>query len=454
MLPIYTSQIYLPDRAAFGDFTLIYTFIAFVTMVYLYGMDSALLRYFFSGKYERKDVYSSGFWAVSVNSILVTLILISFNKPIALLMMGNEQYGIYVIFAALIMLFDGIGNLPYLALRAEEKSIHYAGFRVGRFLLEISLNILFVVALRKGVMGILYANVIAAFINLLALLPFQKKYLRFTFHWKLYKELALFALPLLPNSLAYLVVEVSDKYLMSVLLDKDTLGMYGANYRFGAMLLLLVIAFRTAWQPFFLKVAKQSDAKKIYAKVFTYFTIVGVAVVMMGSYFIEYFVKIPLAENHTIMGKNYWEGIKIIPIILVSYLFYGFYVHLTAGIYIRKKTKLMIIFSGLAALTNVLSNLYLMPKYGIMGAAFATLLSYITMVISIFIAAQKIYKIPYEYGRIVFLIAYLVVSISLLYGFDLSIYWRLVIVFASPVIFYAAGFFQKRELEAIKGLFK
>jgi len=446
MLPIYTNEVYLTDRAAYGDLTLVYTFIAFVMMVYLYGMDSALLRYFFIGRYKRQDTYSSGFWAVLINSILLSILIIVFNKPLAVLILEKADYAPFITLTAIIMLFDGLGNLPYLVLRAEEKSILYASFRVGRFLFELILNIVFVVILRYGVIGILYANVIASFVNLIALLPFQARYLKGRFDINILKQLAIFALPLLPNSLAYLMVEVSDKYLMRLLLDKDTVGMYGANYRFGSILLLLVIAFRTAWQPFFLKVAKQSDAKLIYSKVLTYFTITAVAVITIGSYFIEYFLKIPTGSTSFILGKSYWGGIKIIPIVLSSYLFYGFYVNFTAGIYIKKKTGWMIIFSGLAALTNILSNLYLMPRFGIMGAAFATLLSYVVMAISIFIAAQKIYHVSYEYGRIFFLLFYLLTVLSALYIFDLNLLMRIIIIIISPLLFFAFGFFNKTEL--------
>jgi len=146
------------------------------------------------------------------------------------------------------------------------------------------------------------------------------------------------------------------------------------------------------------------------------------------------------------MNKPYWPGINIIPIVLTAYLFYGIYVNLTVGVYIQKKTRYMALFTGLAAITNVGSNFYLMPHYGIMGAAVATLLSYLVMAITIFVANQKIYYVPYEYGRLAFILFYLTGMLTIFYLFSPTWPLRLLIVALTPVLFYLFRFFKKEEL--------
>ncbi len=454
MLPIYTDPSYLASKSQYGDLALVYTFTAFMNIVYLYGMDAAILRYFFLGKFKRKDVYSTGFRGVVANAIFLSVVLYVFAPQLGEIIFGGSHYALLIRLSAGILFFDSIGNLPYLVLRAEERSVLYSSFRIGRFLLELTLNIIFVVIWHKGVIGILYANLIASIINLLALIPYQIHYLKGSWSWKVFKVLALFGLPILPNGLAYLTVEVSDKYLMRILLNKDVLGLYSANYKFGSLLLLVVIAFRTAWQPFFLKIAKVPNAKQIYARVLTYFVLIGAIIVILGSFVIDYLVRIPLGGGHTLMGRMYWGGVKIIPIILTSYLFYGIYVNLTVGIYIKKKTKFMVIFTGLAALVNVASNFYLMPHFGIMGAAFATLLAYLVMAASIFMANQKIYYIPYEYGRILFILVFLTGVLGIYYGFQPGVLARIVIILISPLIFFVLHFFRKEEWAALMKMVK
>lgn len=450
MMPIYTSKAFLASQSDYGDLTLFYTFTAFMNIVYLYGMDSAFMRYYFLGKFDRKDIYKSAFVGVAVNAILISAFIFAVSAFLSNLIFGSVDYVFHIKLSATILFLDTFSNLPYLILRAEEKSIQFSTIKIIRFVLELTLNILFVVYYKLGFPGILYANAIAAFINVLILLPFQLPYMKGRWNSTAFKSMALFALPILPNGIAYLVVEVSDKFLMRVLLDKETLGLYSANYRFGTILLFIVVAFRTAWQPFFLKIAQRPEAKEVYARVLTYFTLLGVSIIIVVSYLIEYLVQIPLSGKITIMGSPYWSGIKIIPVILTSYLFYGFYVNFTVGIYIRKKAKWMMLFTGLAAVVNILSNLYLMPNYGIMGAALATLLSYMVMALSIFWANQKIFPVAYDYKRIFVLLLLLSLALFILYFWDLTFLLRILILLLFPVFLWLSGFFKKEEISALK----
>jgi O-antigen/teichoic acid export membrane protein len=450
MLPIYTDTSYLASSSVYGDYVLVYTFIAFMNVFYLYGLDAAFLRYYFIGKHDRKNIYRSSVQIVFFSSLITSTVIYLCATIISRLIFNSADYDFFIKIAAGILLLDTLCSLPYLILRAEEKSIAYTVIRIGRFFLEIILNIIFVVFLKLGVKGILYANLIAAFINLLVMIPFQWTYIRGQFSLAVIKDLLHFGFPMIPNSLAYLLVDISDKWLMSRLLDKDTVGVYGVNYNLGKLMLLIIIAFRTAWQPFFLKISGEPDAKKIYARIMTYFIAGAAFVVISGSLLVEYIVKIPVSPGKTLVGAAYWGGIKIIPIILLSYLCYGIYVNLTVGIYIQKKSQWMFLFTGLAALLNISSNFYLMPHYGIMGAAFATLLAYFIMMLSIFIANQKFYPIAYEYKRILWISAYLIVCLIIFYLWKLDILIRFALIFLFPVVILILKLLKEEEKRYIK----
>ena len=115
------------------------------------------------------------------------------------------------------------------------------------------------------------------------------------------------------------------------------------------------------------------------------------------------------------------------------------------SIYIEKKSEWMIIFTGLAAMVNVSSNFYLMPTYGMMGAAFAALLAYFVMMVSIYIANQKLYRINYEYGRIFWIICYLCAALALYYYLDLNLLIRFLLIIGLPVLLAFLGFFKEDE---------
>jgi O-antigen/teichoic acid export membrane protein len=454
LLPILTDTSYLATKSEYGDYTLIYTFIAFMNVFYLYGIDAAFLRYYFLGRQKKEDIYRSAIQILSLTALISSVLIFLLAEPLSLFIFNESNYTFFVRIAAAILLVDSLCSLPYLILRAEERSVLFTVIRLGRFLLELLLDIVFVVFLKTGVKGILYANLLAALVNLLVLIPSQWHYLRGKFSFPAIRDLLRFGLPMIPNGIAYLVVEISDRYLMLHLLDKDKVGEYSANYKFGTLMLLLVTAFRTAWQPFFLKVSPQPDAKKIYSRVMTYYILGAAVVVLLGSLFIEYLVKMPITGQITMLGREYWGGIRIIPLILLSYMLYGIYTNLMVGIYIQKKSEWMVLFTGLAAIVNIGSNIYLMPRYGLIGAALATLLAYFIMTISIYIANQKIYTVAYEYRRLSIVCAYLASGLLLYYFMPLNVYLRIVIVLALPLVLVISNFFNAEEKLFLRSIFK
>lgn len=436
LLPIYTNTEYLASRAAFGDYALIFTFIAFMYFVYLYGMDSALLRYFFLGGQDRKSVFSSILIMLVVTGAVATALLLGFSSTIAEWILQNRSYKPFVQLAALILFFDSIGNLPFIILRAEEKSFRFTLFRVLRFILEFGLNIVFVVVLRKGVIGILYANLAATIINLVVMSPILIRYLKPQINWQLWKEMLRFGLPFLPNGIAYVAIETVDRFLVQEFLGKDAVGLYSPNYKFGTALLMVVIAFRNAWQPFFLKISSQANAKQIYSRILTYWVIGGGLTTLIGTYFIKDVLTYHYPGSFYIMGPEYWEGIPLIPVIFLSYFFFGIYVVLTPGFYIEKKSDFMIVFTGTGAVFNVVANVILLPKLNIWGAAIATLISYFTMAATIYIISNKIFPIKIEWKRILQMFALIAVFFYSFYNFELSILIRFFMIGAAILYTY------------------
>ena len=184
----------------------------------------------------------------------------------------------------------------------------------------------------------------------------------------------------------------------------------------------------------------------------TYYVFVAALVVIAVTMTIEYIVKIPLAPGITLLGESYWGGIQIIPVILCAYMMLGIYVNLTVGIYIEKKSEWMVIFTGLAAIVNVGSNLYLMPLIGMMGAAYAAFLAYFVMMIAIFIANHKLYPVSYEYLRIFWIILYLGLTLMLYYTIELNILIRLLLIAGLPALLALLGFFKEDEKRFLRDL--
>ncbi|MBN2367138.1 MAG: oligosaccharide flippase family protein [Calditrichaeota bacterium] len=427
MTPIYTSAIYLPEMSEYGNYGLIYTFIAFMNFVYLYGMDSAFLRYFFLGKSDRKTVFSTTFFTLLISGLVTSLLLIIFANPVSRFILFSPELGEFIRLAALILFIDSLGNLPYLILRSEERPVSFTVFRMMRFVIELLLNILFVVLLRKGVHGILYANILAAFINLVIMLPYTGRYLSMKFDRSLLTEMVRFGLPFLPNGIAFMTIEMVDRFLVTDFLGKEVVAFYHANYKFATILLLLIIGFRNAWQPFFLKISKEKDAPIIYARVLNYYLLAAAIVVVFVTLFIRDLLTIRYFDAFYLLDPRYWTGIIFIPMIILSYYFYGVYVIFTPAFYIKKKSSYMIIFTGTGAALNIILNFWLLPAIGIWGAVVATVAAYAVMMVSIILFAQKIYPIPVRILN--FLWLFLIIGLVYLcyYIIDLNIWLRMIL---------------------------
>lgn len=456
LLPLYTSEKYFEGTGEYGSLSLIFAFIAFMNILFLYGMDSAFIRHYYSGKHTKEDVYKTAFWGVGVNALFWSILIFLLAHPLAIYLIGSAAYTLHLKLVALILFMDAFSNLPYQILRAEEKSTRYSLIKIFRFLIEIGLNIYFVVVLQYGILGIFYATTIASFANLLVLVPDQLRYLKGSWNRAAFKSLLRFGLPLLPNGLAYLVIEMIDKFLMRhVFLDEFALGIYSANYKFGTILLVLITAFRTAWQPFFIKIAHKPEAKTVYARVFTYYTLLGVMVITMATFFLEYILTFTIPfTSMTLLGKGFWSGIKVIPVVITGYLFFGMYVNFTVGIYILKKTQYMLVFTGIAAIVNIAANFALVPMFGIMGAAWATLISYLVMALSIWAVNQKIFTVPYDYKRVGFLLIYLSAILAIYYFYQPLLWERIGIILLSLFLFFVGGFFSKAERKVIQNSIK
>ncbi|MCF8412002.1 MAG: polysaccharide biosynthesis C-terminal domain-containing protein, partial [Melioribacteraceae bacterium] len=148
---------------------------------------------------------------------------------------------------------------------------------------------------------------------------------------------------------------------------------------------------------------KEPNAKQIFSKVLTAFaSISGIITVFLSLYIAD--IATLKFWGRSLIGADYHQGLVIVPLILLSYFFHGLYVNFTAGIYIEEKTKYLPLITFSGAVVNVITNFILIPQIGYLGAAIATLISYLVMCIYIYLISNKYYPIEYEFSKIVSII--------------------------------------------------
>jgi O-antigen/teichoic acid export membrane protein len=397
LVPFYTNYL-TPDE--YGVVSNIYAYVAFIFVVYGYGMDSAYMRFVSTLEMgDKKQNFSTPFFSLVSTSILFSLVIYFSATPVASLIGGPDAQSGLIRYAAWILFFDTLSIVPFAYLRMENKAKMFAGLRILNIFINVVLTILLLVVLHMKMEAVFTANLLASALTFLVLLWFAFPQLTFRFSRPLYREFLRFGLPYIPAGLAGIAIQVIDRPIVRALTNDATLGVYQANYRLGVLMMLVVGMFDYAWRPFFLTHAKDADAKELFAKVFTYLVSLMMLVFVGVSLFIDDLVRVHLFGRYFI-HPSYWGGLSIVPVVLLAYIFTGAYVNFVVGVYLEKKTKYLPFATGAGALVNVAANYVLIPRLGIMGAAIATLLSYIVMAIGIYFPSQRLYHVRYEWGRI------------------------------------------------------
>jgi len=450
LVPFYTN-VFAPSE--YGVVMLIYTYIAIFNIVYVYGMDAAFLKYAaFKDIGDEKDNFSTPFISVFITSLIFSVIAVLFRSSIAGFLKLPAEIDYIIFITILILFFDTCTSLSFLKLRLERKAKLFSFIKISSIILNITITFILVLKFKLGIEAIFIGNLAATVLSFILLLPTLIKNFRLSFHKVLFKRLIKFGLPYLPAGFGVMMVQVIDVPILEKLTDLKTVGIYKANYKLGIFMMLFVNMFQYAWQPFFLTNAKEDNAKEMFSKVLTYFTIVGSLLLVFLSLFISDIVKIDVAGFHLI-GAKYWGGLYIVPVVLFAYLFNGLYVVFSAGIYIEEKSIYAPIVATAGAVVNMAANYFLIPHLNIMGAALATLASYVVMASGYYIVTQKYYRINYEYKKLLMIsagISFVGFSYYLLmYNNSLHLIYKLIIA-ALFVVFIFLTVFDKSEINFIK----
>ena len=418
LVPIYTRVF---EKAEYGVVTEMYGYVGFLMIVFTYGMETSFFRYVKEKAYSQK-VFSTAVISLLVSSVALMAFFIGFSQPIANAIQYPE-HAEYVIWFALVLGFDAIASIPFANLRYEERPIRFAVVKMVNIFTNMGLVLFFVVLAPKiaddfafiqaiynpdiRIGYIFLANLAASCVTLLLLLPEFRK-VRWEFDKVLWKRMFWYAMPLMVAGFAGIINEMLDRVLLKYLLpyDVDTnqahLGVYGACYKLSILMTLFTQAFRYAAEPFFFAQSNQSNAKTVYAVVMRYFVAAGILIFLGVTFFMDIF--------KIFIGKDFREGLFIVPILLLANLCLGIYYNLSIWYKLTDKTRIGAVIAVMGASITIVLNVALIPSVGYVGSAWATLVCYASMVVISYFWSRKYYPIPYEIGRI---LQYIMIGVGL-----------------------------------------
>ena len=392
LVPLYTRY-FLP--AEYGVVTELYAYVAFLVVLLTYGMETAFFR--FSKKEETTKVYSTTLISLLISSV-VFVGLIFLNSSAISQWLGYANHPEYIQFFALIIGMDAVASISFAKLREQDKAMRFAFIRIVNIMINIGLNLYFIVYQEYGIAYIFIANLVASAITLLMLFP-QMISSSWVFDKKLWKKMMIYALPLLIAGLAGMTNETIDRILLKHLLPNtdmaaSELGLYGAFYKLSIIMILFIQTFRFAAEPFFFAQEKEGNSRKIYADVMKYFTII-MAIIFLGVTIFYDVIK-------GFLGSEYHDerGFLVVSILLLANLFLGIYYNLSIWYKLTEKTKYGAYLSIFGAIITLSLNFTLIPVLGFVGCAWATLVCYFSMTVASYYLGKRHFSVPYQVKRI------------------------------------------------------
>lgn len=443
LLPIYTRYLTTHD---YGIKELVGLSTDIIGVLTAASISTAFYRFYFEYKeeHERNLVVSSSYIFLGTFGLL-SVALLCFSAPLlAKYILNSSSLSILFLVAFASLWFQMLNGIGLNYLRVTMKSLQYILLSFFRLFLAIALNIYFIIFLHMGVLGILVSTLITSIVVFFILNVPQLYRVGFRFSPKIVREMLKFGLPMIPSQMGSFIVHVSDRFFLKAYCSIADAGLYALGYRFGGLPGTFVSEpFNQVWQPRRLEVYEQDNSEEVFGRIFTYFLVL-ICFTALGVAVLTKDVLMIMAE------KEFWPAYRIVPIIVLANVIFTFNYHFNMGIIIEKKTKYFAYINSSNAALNLALNFILIPRYGIYGAAFATLFSYSYLTVLTYYFSNKFFKIGFEFMRMgkIAAAAGLIYIVSLqvnLHSLYADVFVKLLIICTFPLVLYFMKFYTREE---------
>jgi O-antigen/teichoic acid export membrane protein len=441
LLPLYTRYLSPSDYGKVETLIALSTVIGIVLRM---GIHSAFFRFYFDSPdpQARRVVLRTSFWFTMGMATLGLVVGLALAGAISSLLFGSADDS-ELVMAAFVGLWAGMNYEQVTSLfRVEERSVAFVSASLTNIFLTIGATLLLVVALDKGPIGVIVGNFTGTLLVYAVLLAYRREQLGLQFDRGLLRRMNHFGIPLVPTALFLWVTNFSDRLFLVKLADTEEVGLYSVGVRIASALVLLLTAFRLAWPAFAYSIEDDGEARRTYGYVLTYLVLlttwVATALALLSPWIVEWIAAPAFESSSRVVGP-----------LAFSTVAFAAYIVVAIGVGRAKRTQFNWVVTGAAAAVNIGLNLILIPPYGMMGAAIATIAAYATMFAGMAWWAQRIYPVPYQWRRVITASATGVVLVVLgkLAGGGLAVALPLALVY--PLALLPLGFYLPAERRAI-----
>ena len=391
LVPVYT--IALPaSSGGYGVVTNIYAWVALMMVLLTCGMETGFFRFANQGQDDPMRVYSTTLLSVSIGSVIFVVLGLLFLEPIA----GWLEYGEHPWYIGMMMIvvaMDAIQSIPFAYLRYKKRPIKFAALKLLFIFLNIALNLFYYVVLKGNDVGYAFLfNLICTSVVMLCMIP-ELRGFTYILDRELLKRMLRYSLPLVILGVAGILNQVADKIIFPFVYPDEAeatvqLGIYGAASKIAMIMAMFTQAFRFAYEPFVFGKSKEKDSREMYAQAMKFFIIFTLLAFLAVMFYLDIL-------RH-IIGRDYWDGLRVVPIVMAAEIFMGIYFNLSFWYKLIDETRWGAYFSLTGCTILILMNVFLIPKYGYIACAWAGFTGYgVAMLLSYFVG-QKKYPIQYD----------------------------------------------------------
>jgi O-antigen/teichoic acid export membrane protein len=438
LLPLYTTYLTTSD---YGRVETLVALTAVLVTLLRAGIGSAFFRFYFDSPAQaaRLRVLRTSFWFTMASATAGLAAGWAFSPQIAeLLNLGPNQDGL--VRAAFVGLWAQLNYEQLTALfRVEERSVAFVAASLANVLITVAATVVFVVALDQGAIGVVAGNFTGTLAVYLALVGYRREQLGLGFDRSLLREMQRFGLPLVPSGLALWTLSFSDRFFLAHLAGQDEVGTYSLGVRIASAIVLLLVAFRTAWPAFAYSIEDDRQARQTYGFVLTYLLFATCWMSLALGALAPWLVRL-LARN-----EDFWPGADVVGPLAFAGAAWGAYTVVAIGIGRVRLTQFNWVITGCAAAVNVALNLILIPPYGIMGAAVAQVAAFTAMFLGMAWHAQRVYPVPYQWRRVAAVAGTAVALLVVAKLLDVSLAGAVALTAAYPVVLLPLGFYLPAE---------
>lgn len=388
-----------------------------LSAIFTLGMEGAMIRLIKLHEEKKREIVSSATNILALSVFTGAVIIYLLREPFAEYGLMDSSMVELASLMGLVIVFDIMSNLPLHYFRASERPAMFTLIRVVRFVLEFTGIYVGLYHFDYGILGAALGLTLASFIQFLLMLPFYRKFYQAKFNFDIIKDMLKFGIPLIPNTILYLFIEMTDRYLLEYFVGKEIQATYTNIYKFAAILTILNSSFRAAFQPIMIREAKEGN-KEYFRTVLRYFVILS-SFIMIGTSLlavdtIQYnpfeFVRLLIRD------PIYYSQAHVLSMLLMGYIFLGIYYNLSVSYYYKNKSAILMRLTFVGFIVNVSINMLMIyyPDNAASIAAFATMMAFFTMALLSYLYSQKIYPVNYNISKIITILAYAVLVIIIM----------------------------------------